>query len=163
MLCPVCSWMYRTAATRRTACIVYRHPDHVVELSADGLTRVLASAIPESIAILVPGVDGQDVLAGAQWGRVSTPRGAVDWTMSDSDRLGSMVRLRLCGFTDLTLAERLPPLVQNGAVPMRMWERVYADWDALDTWRADAAQWAVALGVTAHVESMMGRKGARPT
>ncbi len=150
-LCPVCAWMYRTADDRRTAHIVTSVPDRVVAADTADVFRVLSAPLPSSVSVLLPGADGVDVLPHAQWGHVSVPGATLSWSQSDADAVAAMGRLRRRDFSAVALTDITPPMSVLRTLPMREWERTYADWAAVDPWRADPPRWRVAVHVTSHV------------
>lgn len=160
-LCPPCAWMYRSADTRRTPHLVTRRPDSVTAIDPTDLFHVLSSPVSYSTAVLLPDDDGHDVLPYARWGHVSAPGVAVAWNGRDAEMFAAVGRLRRRGFSGTSLGDPTPPLAVFDTLPMREWERTYADWAWVERWRLGLPQWKIALRATTHVTTRVAGTSSR--
>ena len=151
-LCPVCVWGYRSAALRREAHLVTRHPPECHAVQKPAVFALLsAGAVGPGQCLVVPVRPGRKhVMPTAVWGQVCTDTANLPWSAGDAGRLAAVGRLRRWGFGPRLLVQAAPAFAAVRRLEAQKWAQVFHTWEQVDPWRAGGQPWLeVAIWATA--------------
>jgi hypothetical protein len=148
-LCVACAWAYSRQPTTQPALListtqVNEYPDGA------GLANLLtASALPNTLAVVLPVVKRRHILPTAQWGHLATDGLVVRWDAAAAARLTDLAWLRSeMGVTWPQLNRAAPPVRLITAQSPDQWPRTMAAWSQLQQWRSVPPLWTAGRALT---------------
>lgn len=148
-LCTCCAWAYSRPPTAQCATLITQTTITEYLDGAELGATLIAGALPDSQAAIVPTSRRRHILPTAQWAHLAADDLPLRWDATAAARLADLAWLRgTVGATWPQLAKPAPPARLVTAQPSRYWPRIMDAWSQLQHWRSLPPMWSAARILT---------------